>query len=335
MILTTTIEIPKGRCRIGYEDPILLMGSCFADNIGRKLSEHKFKIDQNPFGTLYNPASIAQSLERLLDPVPFSPDDLFQHEGSYHSFAHHSRFSATDESSCLEQINSRLDHSSRFLKEARILIITLGTAYVYRLKENGKVVANCHKLPERLFERSMLSTDAITQEWSSLLDKLWQHNPKLQILFTVSPIRHWKDGAHGNQLSKATLLLAVEQLQQCFPKQVHYFPAYELMMDELRDYRFYADDLLHPSNVAIEYIWQRFAESLLSNEAQALAKEWISIQKAIDHKPFRPESEAYRQFILQTLLKIERINKKITSFAPQEEEELRNRLKELGRHEPL
>lgn len=329
MILTTAIEIPKGACRIGYEDPILLMGSCFADNIGRKLSEHKFNVDQNPFGTLYNPTSIAQSLERLLDPVSFSSSDLFLHEGSYHSFAHHSRFSATEESSCLEQINSRLNRSSRFLSKARILIITLGTAYVYRLKESGTVVANCHKLPEKLFERSMLSADAITQEWSGLLDKLWKNNRQLQVLFTVSPIRHWKDGAHGNQLSKATLLLAIEQLQQRFPQQIHYFPAYELMMDELRDYRFYADDMLHPSALAIDYIWQRFAETQLSDEAQALAKEWLSIQKAIDHKPFQPKSENYRKFLLQTLLKIERINDKIPSFATEEENELKRRLKQF------
>lgn len=335
MILTTTIDIPKGPFGFGYEEPIMLMGSCFAENIGKRLSDNQFKTDLNPFGTLYNPASVASALKRLLHPAPFTTTDLFQQDGVYHSFAHHSRFSSTSEADCLEQINNRLNDSATFLTKASRLIITFGTAYVYQLKSSGEVVANCHKLPEKLFERSMLSVETITEEWQILLQQLWQHNPLLKVLFTVSPIRHWKDGAHGNQLSKATLLLAIDQLQQRFPKQIHYFPAYELMMDELRDYRFYADDMLHPSSLAIDYIWERFKESLLTHEALKLLNEWQTIKKAIDHKPFRPQSEAYKQFLLQTLLKIERINKKIASFAPQEEEELRRRLKEFGRDASL
>ena len=270
MILTTTIDIPKGPFGFGYEEPIMLMGSCFAENIGERLSDNQFKTDLNPFGTLYNPASVASALKRLLHPVPFTTTDLFQQDGVYHSFAHHSRFSSTSEADCLEQINNRLNDSATFLTKASRLIITFGTAYVYQLKSSGEVVTNCHKLPEKLFERSMLSVETITEEWQILLQQLWQHNPLLKVLFTVSPIRHWKDGAHGNQLSKATLLLAIDQLQQRFPKQIHYFPAYELMMDELRDYRFYADDMLHPSPLATDYIWERFKESLLTNEALKL-----------------------------------------------------------------
>ena len=202
------------------------------------------------------------------------------------------------------------------------MIITLGTAWVYRLRSTGKIVSNCHKLPEKMFDRQMLSVDEITAEWKSILLSLWEQNPELKILFTVSPIRHWKDGAHGNQLSKATLLLAVEQLQKDFPEQTAYFPAYEIMMDELRDYRFYADDMLHPSLQAVEYIWERFTETMLSRETQAILKEWKDIQKAINHKPFQPESEAYKHFISQTLLKMERINKKFPSFDSTKEMEI-------------
>ena len=194
------------------------------------------------------------------------------------------------------------------------MIITLGTAWVYRLGSTGKIVSNCHKLPEKMFDRQMLSVDEITTEWKSLLLSLWEQNPELKILFTVSPIRHWKDGAHGNQLSKATLLLAVEQLQKDFPEQTAYFPAYEIMMDELRDYRFYADDMLHPSLQAVEYIWERFTETMFSRETQAILKEWKDIQKAINHKPFQPKSEAYKHFISQTLLKMERLNEKFPYF---------------------
>ena len=202
------------------------------------------------------------------------------------------------------------------------MIVTFGTAWVYKLKSNGQIVANCHKLPEKMFEREMLSVQDITEDWKQVLRSLWEQNPELKLLFTVSPIRHWKDGAHGNQLSKATLLLAIEELQKEFPKQIFYFPAYEIMMDELRDYRFYADDMLHPSALAVEYIWQRFTESMLSDESKGILKEWGEIQKALNHKPFQPESEAYKQFISQTLLKIERLNEKFPYFDNTNETEI-------------
>ncbi|MCD7851742.1 MAG: GSCFA domain-containing protein [Parabacteroides sp.] len=314
MELYTRISIPKAPFAFSYTEQTVLLGSCFAENIGKKLEESKFKTDLNPFGTFYNPSSIAEAIRMLLHPERFTGDDLFRHEGVYHSFCHHSRFSSPSETECLENINGRLFSSAEIIRKARRMIITLGTAWVYRLRSTGKIVSNCHKLPEKMFDRQMLSVDEITAEWKSLLLSLWEQNPELKILFTVSPIRHWKDGAHGNQLSKATLLLAVEQLQKEFPGQTAYFPAYEIMMDELRDYRFYADDMLHPSLQAIEYIWERFTETMLSREAQAILKEWKDIQKAINHKPFQPESEAYKHFISQTLLKMERLNEKFPYF---------------------
>ncbi len=314
MDLYTRISIPKAPFAFSYTEQTVLLGSCFAENIGKKLEENKFKTDLNPFGTLYNPSSIAEAIRMLLHPERFTGDDLFRHEGVYHSFSHHSRFSSPSETECLENINGRLFSSAEIIRKARRMIITLGTAWVYRLRSTGKIVSNCHKLPEKMFDRQMLSVDEITAEWKSLLLSLWEQNPELKIQFTVSPIRHWKDGAHGNQLSKATLLLAVEQLQKDFPEQTAYFPAYEIIMDELRDYRFYADDMLHPSLQAVEYIWERFTETMLSRETQAILKEWKDIQKAINHKPFQPESEAYKHFISQTLLKMERLNEKFPYF---------------------
>ena len=310
----TCISIPKVPFTFSYKEQTVLLGSCFAENIGKKLMENKFNIDLNPFGTLYNPASIAKAIRRLLRPEQFTQEDLFQHEGLYHSFSHHSRFSSSSETECLAGINGRLFDSANMIRKAHRMILTFGTAWVYRLKSTGVVVANCHKMPEKMFDRKLLTTEEIVAEWKDLLLSLWEQNPDLKILFTVSPIRHWKDGAHGNQLSKATLLLAIDSLQKTFPEQIVYFPAYEIMMDELRDYRFYADDMLDPSAVAIEYIWQKFTDNMLSSDTQSILKEWKRIPKAINHKPFQPESETYKQFISQTLLKMERLNEKFPFF---------------------
>lgn len=314
MEFSTRISVLKPPFTFSYTDPVVLIGSCFAENIGKKLEEAKFPVDINPFGILYNPACVARAVRMLLRPERYTERDLFERDGLYHSFDHHSRFSAMTESACLEGINERLAHSAAWFANATRLIVTFGTAYVYRLKDGGRIVSNCHKLPEDRFDRSRLSVGEVVGEWRELLLSVWERNPGLKVLFTVSPVRHWKDGAHANQLSKSVLLLAIEALQAEFPKQTAYFPSYELMMDELRDYRFYADDMLHPSPLAVEYIWERFVETGLSPASVSLLKEWREIQKALNHKPFRPESEAYRQFILQTLLKMERIREKMPSF---------------------
>ena len=305
-----------------------MLGSCFAENIGARLESERFNVDINPFGTLYNPSSIAEALRMLANHKEFNLCDLFEHEGAFHSFSHHSRFSSTSANDCLEKINSRIYKSSTLLKSATILVITFGTSFVYRLKGDGRIVANCHKLPERMFERERLSTDEIVTDWMRLLDELWAVNGDLKIIFTVSPIRHWRDGAHENQLSKATLLLALDELQKHYPNRIGYFPAYEIMMDELRDYRFYADDMIHPSPLAIDYIWQKFSDCFLSKETKNLLTEWSEIKKALQHKPFRPQSEAYKQFMFQTLLKMARLNDKFPYFDIRNEIEiLKSKLK--------
>jgi hypothetical protein len=221
-----------------------------------------------------------------------------------------------------------MSFASDYITNAKFLFVTFGSAYIYRLKENNRVVANCHKLSDRQFIRELLTVEDITELWSELIQKLRKVNPDLRILFTVSPIRHLKDGAHGNQISKATLILAVQQLMERHPESADYFPAYEIMLDELRDYRFYAEDMVHPSNQAIQYIWNQFVSCFMTSDTKEIMHQWEEIQKAMNHKPFQPESEAYQKFILQTMLKIEQITKKIPSFDTQNElKALKSKLK--------
>lgn len=314
MEFTTKIDISKSPYPLSYREDILLLGSCFAENIGRQLKEMKFHVDINPFGILYNPASIAQALRHLMDGTPFCREDLFLSHGLYRSFHHHGNFSDMDADNALEMMNQRFLKASRMLPHANRLVLTFGTSFVYSLKENGYIVANCHKLPEALFDRRRMSTLEIVDQWKELLASLWSLNPDLKIIMTVSPIRHWKDGAHGNQLSKSTLMMAVEQLQELFPERLEYFPSYELMMDELRDYRFYADDMLHPSQLAIAYMTNRFREAFFSEETKQIEETWKKLKRAVDHRPFQPQSPAYKQFLLQTLLKMKHLKEKFPFF---------------------
>jgi hypothetical protein len=319
MLFTTPISIPSQPFDISYQDVLMLIGSCFAEEVGNKLFDAKFAVDVNPFGTLYNPASVATSLRRLMQPLPFTADELFEHEGVYHSFAHHSRFSASSSRKAIEMMNNRLQTSSAHLKRATRLLITWGSAFVYRLKSTGQTVSNCHKFPDAFFVREQLSVDTIVDDWEYLIKDILSFNPVFKLVFTISPIRHWKDGAHGSQLSKSILLLAADRLQQAYPDRIAYFPAYELMMDELRDYRFYASDMLHPSPTAVDYIWERFQGAFFTPDTRTLFTAWQEVQKAMQHRPSHPESEAYLRFIDQTLLKAEDICKKFPYFDTEKE----------------
>lgn len=312
MRLYTPVDISPAPFRFDYQDEILLMGSCFSDNMGKIMEEEKFRVDINPFGTLYNPASLSAAIRRLLGGKTYGAGELIEHEGLFHSLDHHGQFSAPDAEACLAKINERFIDAAVWINAYSRLIVTFGSAYVYRLE--GRIVANCHKLPERLFQRERLTVEAIAEDWITLIDEFAAVNPKARWLLTVSPIRHFRDGAHENQLSKATLLLAIDQIQRARPGRVAYFPAYELLMDELRDYRFYADDLVHPSLLAVRHVWERFAETCLTAESQAALQEWQALRKALEHRPLRPESEAYRRFAHQTLLKMERFHEKFPSF---------------------
>ena len=284
MKLYTSVEIAPSARKIGYGDKILLLGSCFADNIGAKFAEHYFQTTINPLGTLYNPASIALAITDSRHPIPDSR--LIYHNGLWHSMMHHGTFSGKDkvavQARCMEGYE-RLQHA---LKEATTVIVTFGTAWVYEM--DGQVVANCHKLPANRFTRRCLAVDEIVEMWQPIVASM----PDKQWIFTVSPIRHVKDGLHANQVSKAVLLQAVEELGQS------YFPSYEIMMDELRDYRFYAEDMVHPSQVAVEYIWQRFVETYMTEDTRGEMRTLHQLWQDRHHRLLHPDSEEAERFRL-------------------------------------
>jgi hypothetical protein len=305
----TIIEPIASEHRIGYESPILFMGSCFTENIGNKMLELKFPALVNPFGVLYNPASVRSSLEVLLDTRDFNENDLLYHNNRWLSFYHDTEFSDENKDECLKKINTSVNQARKQLQNASYLIITFGTAWVYQYKETGKVVSNCHKIPAKEFERVKLGVEDVFVQWAKLLNRVEDLNPDLKIIFTVSPVRHWKDGAVQNQLSKSTLILAINQLKKIFDN-VEYFPAYEIMMDDLRDYRFYADDMLHPSSVAVDYIWEHFSKTYFENETNIIANEVKQIVQAQNHRPFNPESKDYIKFVDQLESKKKDLNKR-------------------------
>lgn len=306
----TSVEMPEGLPRFSGRERLLLMGSCFATNIGTKLVEAKFACDVNPYGVLYNPMSISAALREALEGKVYRADDLQAHGGLWHSPMHHGDFSAPTAEEALERINTRLEVLREELKGLDVLVATWGTAWVYEDAQTGCIVGNCHKRPERCFRRRRLTVEEVTDDWSDLVRRLRAANPRLRVLLTVSPIRHLRDGLHANQLSKATLLLAADRLVEAMPDVVGYFPAYELLNDELRDYRFYAADMVHPSDVAVDYVWQRFCEACLTDEARRVMDECDAIRKDLAHKPFRPDSDGYKKFLEQILLKIDRLNEK-------------------------
>lgn len=273
---------------VSHEHPVVMLGSCFTDNIGGCLLGGGFPACVNPCGTLYNPASIASALLDILYERPYTRDDLFQHEGLWHSWSHHSRFSGPDPDAVVEHINKSQAEASEAMSKASALFITFGTSWIFRLTEEGRVVANCHKKPATLFQREMLNTQKVYGLWKKMLRELQARYPDLKTVFTVSPIRHLADGAHGNQASKSTLLLAIDQLTQEFKDTSLYFPAYEIMMDDLRDYRFYAADMLHPSPVAVAYIYDKFCESFMTQATVMKALQAEREARRAAHRPLHP-----------------------------------------------
>ncbi|HLN73902.1 MAG: GSCFA domain-containing protein [Methylococcaceae bacterium] len=312
MAFITEINIPEFPWKMDYSKSMMFFGSCFSENIGQKLLDMKFNIDLNPFGILYNPVSIANSLKILLEKRLFTKYDLFQDQGQWNSFYHHSRFSDTNRELALEKINSRISQSHEFLAKADFLLITFGTSWVYEYNRTGQVVSNCHKVPSSQFKRYRLDVSDIADSYSELIKELIRFNPKLKLVFTVSPIRHWKDGAVENQVSKSVLLLAIDQLVKGLGNNYcKYFPSYEIMMDELRDYRFYADDMIHISPVGIDYIFERFSKVMITPESLATAKQVGKIRKALAHRPVNWTSPEYEKFLSYNL---EEINKLTINF---------------------
>jgi hypothetical protein len=294
----TEVDLPDFKAKMGYRHPSMMIGSCFAENIGNYLQELCFPILVNPFGILYNPVSIANSLGLLIEGKRFTEQDLFFSDGLYHSFFHHGRFSGPDPVNVLKNINLQATEASDTLKNCHHLFITFGTSWVFQHKISGTIVSNCHKLPAATFERFRLSIAQITEIWIPLIGQLRKLNPKLELVFTVSPIRHFKDGAHDNQLSKSTLLMATEELISLFGNDlISYFPSYELVLDELRDYRFFATDMTHLSDVAVDFVREKFSGTILDQEAKNISAEFEKILLSLKHRPINVNDNGYVLFI--------------------------------------
>ncbi len=316
MRLTIPVELPKKELEISYATKQMIMGSCFAENIGKRLVACKFPVLLNPFGILYNPLSIAAAVRCIAGGELFTEQshELVFHGERWHSMLHHGDFSRGDKADVVSAVNGSICQARSFLSGLDLLTLTLGTAYVYRRKSDNMVVGNCHKIPGSEFTRSLLKVDEVVSAIAQAFEDVRRHSPEVKLLLTVSPIRHIRDGAHGNQVSKAVLLLAVEELKRCFPGKVFYFPAYEIVLDELRDYRFYAEDMIHPSDVAAGYVWDCFRASYFDAAADRLATQVEEITRALSHRPFDPCSQAYKDFKSKLLLKIEEMIKKYPFF---------------------
>jgi len=309
--LSTEVALPESLEKLSYRRKSMMMGSCFAESVGTKLQELCFPIDVNPFGILYNPVSIANSLDILLTEKEFSEEDLFYANGLWNSFYHHSRFSNTDKQECLTAINNRIRTAVKILSECNILFITFGTSWVFEEKSSGRIVSNCHKLPASTFNHYRLTYNQITDRWIGLTEKLFMMNPGIHLVFTVSPIRHLKDGEHENQLSKAILLLAVDELIKHFKgERILYFPSYEIVLDELRDYRYYGSDMVHMNELAISYIQEKVTSVFISEEDKKIATEIEKLRQALNHRPLNPKSEEYQSFIAKQSEKIHQLKDK-------------------------
>lgn len=305
--------------QMDYDSSILSVGSCFTENIGQKLDYFRFRTEVNPCGIVYNPLSAANVLRMLAERRRFTEEDLWENQGKWVSLYHHGRFSSEKKEDCLHSINTHLERAADFLKKTDFLLITFGTAWVYRHRKSGIIVSNCHRFPGSDFERFRLSVEEIVNVYQALLAELREKNPRLKVIFTVSPIRHWKDGAHANQTSKAVLLLSAEELCRTIP-QTYYFPTYEILMDELRDYRFYADDMLHPSALAIEYIWEKFRDTWISPRIYDLMLRVDKLNKGLAHCPFSATSADYLNFkkrLAEEIQVLKKINQNIV-FSPDE-----------------
>lgn len=300
------IEIQALKKRLSYRDKILLIGSCFTEHIGNKLQELKFNVLQNPNGILFDPQSVASSLLSYISNRHYTTDDLFYLSEVWQSWHHHSMFSDTSQEACLRRINSSQKTAHLFLKEASCVIITLGSSFSYRLSDiaaannqasvTGEPVANCHRAPAQWFRKHLMGIDEINAVLDTCLHQLFHFNPSLQVIFTVSPVRHIRDGVIENNRSKARLIETVHQLVNKFDR-LHYFPAYELVIDVLRDYRFYDIDMVHPNYPATEFVLEKFIQSCIDEPSQKIMEEVKKIVVARRHRAFQPNTHAHRQFL--------------------------------------
>ena len=307
MQLQTIIPLKKEtRNPIDYNSKLLLLGSCFSENIGDKLNYYKFQTNQNPFGILFHPKAIENLITNAINEKKYLPENLVFQNERWHCFDAHSHLSSPDKNELLDNLNSAISATNKQLKEATHVIITLGTSWVYRFIETDTIVANCHKIPQKKFLKELLSVDEVTESLEATVSLLKSVNKDVNILFTVSPIRHLKDGFLENTQSKSHLITAIHSILN--KNNTFYFPSYEIMMDELRDYRFYAEDMVHPNKTAINYIWKRFIETWFPEKSQTTMQAVETIQKGISHRPFNEHSEQHQKFLKNLEMKKEKIN---------------------------
>jgi lysophospholipase L1-like esterase len=307
MQLQTIIPLKKEtRNLINYNSKLLLLGSCFSENIGNKLNYYKFQTNQNPFGILFHPKAIENLITNAINEKKYLPENLVFQNERWHCFDAHSHLSSPDKNELLDNLNSAISATNKQLKEATHVIITLGTSWVYRFIETDTIVANCHKIPQKKFLKELLSVDEVTESLEATVSLLKSVNKDVNILFTVSPIRHLKDGFLENTQSKSHLITAIHSILN--KNNTFYFPSYEIMMDELRDYRFYAEDMVHPNKTAINYIWKRFIETWFPEKSQTTMQAVETIQKGISHRPFNEHSEQHQKFLKNLEMKKEKIN---------------------------
>ncbi len=307
MELRTTFNINPSEIKITYDDQVMFIGSCFATSIGSQFETGHLPVMINPSGTVYNPVSVCNTLDTINDGKEYTEEDLYNNNGTWLSFNHYTDFSSDDPKKILKNINDRSREARKFMSGARFLFITFGTSRVYKWKASGKIVSNCHKLPAARFTHELLTVEDIVNMWASQLERLQSLFPRLKVVFTISPVRHWKDGPHGNQVSKSILFLAVEKLLK-HSSGPDYFPAYELVMDDLRDYRFYDNDMLHPSEAAVEYIWDAFSDCYLDGDTIDLWKEVARITRAVSHRIRSGSQESIKIFAEAILKKIDSVS---------------------------
>ncbi|MFN6944014.1 MAG: GSCFA domain-containing protein [Cytophagaceae bacterium] len=304
----TELRIAKSPIQLDHNSGIITIGSCFSNVIGKKLEYLKFNVSINPFGIIYNPVSIFSILEKSIENTQPPDESFLERDGIWYNFDLHSEISGTSKDEVLKTYNQRSQTLRKELSDADILTITLGTSFIYKRKANMLPVANCHKIPATEFVKHLLAPEEIIQAFRQSYELIKKLNPGIKIIFTLSPVRHIKDSIPLNSVSKSILRYAIHKITETF-SACEYFPSYELMIDDLRDYRFYGKDMIHPSEVAEEYIWEKFSESYFPEETRKINKEWKKTLKAIHHKPFHPSSENHHRFVKETIEKVKGFEK--------------------------
>ncbi|HMG14123.1 MAG TPA: GSCFA domain-containing protein [Saprospiraceae bacterium] len=302
MQFRTTIKLKEAKFKVDIKDRILLLGSCFSEHIGNRLKSIKWNCFENPHGILFNPASIHNCIKEIAESRVYKKEDLIFSNELWYSWQHHGKFADTVPDELLTMINNKIVEANTFLKTTEICIITLGSAWVYKHIEKNIIVANCHKVPQKEFNKTLLSVNEIVALLSESVYSLRKLNPEIKVVFTLSPVRYLKDGFTENALSKAHLLTAIHEVSDV-DNNIEYFPAYEIFMDDLRDYRFNTVDLVHPNDQAIDYIWEKFIEFMINDSSKQIIKELSNWRKQMDHRPFHTETEEYRVF-REKLLKV-------------------------------